>query len=165
TGRLAEAAGEFRQAGELSRADGEVCNAAAWFLATCPEPRFRDPGGAVTLAKKAVQRRGDTGNFWNTLGGAHYGTGDWRAALSALKKSVELRQGGDSFDFFFLAMAHWQLGEKEKARAYFDRAVRWMEQNKPRDEELCRFRAEAAGLLGVKDQPLTKGKEVSPRKK
>jgi hypothetical protein len=54
-------------------------------------------------------------------------------------------------DFFFLAMAHWQLGEKDEARKYYDKAVAWMDKNKPDDEELRRFRAEAAALLGVPD--------------
>jgi hypothetical protein len=31
-----------------------------------------------------------------------------------------------------------------------------MEKNKPQDEELRRFRAEAAALLSVKDQPTPK---------
>lgn len=33
-------------------------------------------------------------------------------------KSTQLRKGGDSSDFFFLAMALWQLNEKDKARAW-----------------------------------------------
>jgi hypothetical protein len=50
---------------------------------------------------------------------------------------------------FFLAMAHWQLGEKDKAREWFARSVQWMEKGTKEDAELKRFRAEAAGLLGV----------------
>ena len=46
-------------------------------------------------------------------------------------------------------MAHWQLGDKEAARKWYDRAVEWMETNQPKDEQLRRFRAEAAELLGV----------------
>ena len=46
-------------------------------------------------------------------------------------------------------MAHWQPGEKDEARKWFDQAVEWMEKNKPDDEELRRFRAEAAELLGA----------------
>ena len=69
--------------------------------------------------------------------------GDWKAAIAALEKSMELRKGGDSNDWFFLAMAHWQLGEKDKAREWYDRAVQWMDKNQPKNEELRRFRAEA----------------------
>jgi hypothetical protein len=67
-----------------------------------------------------------------------------------------LRQGGDAFDFFFLAMAHWQLGHKDEARQWYSQAVGWMEKNqealtkdRPHAEELKRFRAEAAELLGI----------------
>jgi len=54
---------------------------------------------------------------------------------------------------FVLAMAHWQLGHKKEARQWYDKAVQWMDMNKPQDEELRRFRAEAALLLGIKDLP------------
>jgi len=56
---------------------------------------------------------------------------------------MELRKGGDSLDWFFLAMTRWQLGDKQEARKWYDKAVQWMEKNQPKDEELIRFRAEA----------------------
>jgi hypothetical protein len=93
------------------------------------------------------------------LGVAQYRSGDWKAAVEALMKSVQLRQGGDSFDFFFLAMAHWQLNEKEKARAGYDRAVAWMDKNRPEDEELKRFRAEATALLSLAKATKAKNKK------
>ena len=85
----------------------------------------------------------------SSLGVAHYRAGDTKAAIAALHKSMELRQGGDGNDWFFLAMAHWQLGEKEQAHKWFDQAVQWMEKNDPRNEDLRRFRDEAEHLLGV----------------
>ena len=36
----------------------------------------------------------------------------------------------ESFDTFFLAMAHWQRNEKEQGRKWYDHAVAWMEKNK-----------------------------------
>jgi tetratricopeptide (TPR) repeat protein len=89
---------------------------------------------------------------WNTLGVAHYRTGDWQAAIAALDKSMALGRGGDSIDWFFLAMAHWRLGNKDEARQRYVRAVQWMEKNAPGNEELIRFRAEAAELLGVNEK-------------
>ena len=62
---------------------------------------------------------------------------------------MELRKGGDSHDWFFLAMAHWQLGQKDEARKWHDQAVAGMEKRAPQNEELTRFRAEAAQLLGI----------------
>ena len=46
-------------------------------------------------------------------------------------------------------MANWQLGKKEEARKWYDKAVEWMEKNQPKNEELRRFRAEAAELLRI----------------
>ena len=82
---------------------------------------------------------------------AHYRYGEWKPAIQALRKSMDLRKGGDSSDWFFLAMAHWRLGEKDQARQWYDRAVEWMEKNRAKDEELRGFRAEAAEQLGIKD--------------
>ena len=98
------------------------------------------------------------GICWNTLGVAHYRAGHWKDAIEALTKSMELRKGAmESIDAFFLAMAHWQQGEKETAHRYYDRAVRRMAEDqqaleKPEQEEMRRFRAEAAELLGIKEK-------------
>ena len=55
-------------------------------------------------------------------------------------------------DWFFLAMAHWKLGNKDEARAWYDRAVQWMDKNQPKNEELGRFQAEASELLGLNEK-------------
>ena len=106
---------------------------------------------ALRQAETARRLAPEQAKYWTALGVAHYRAGDWKAALTALHKSMELRKGGDSFDWFFLAMAHWQLGDKGEARKWYDRAVVWLEKNQPGNEELLRFRAEAEQLLGVKD--------------
>ncbi len=72
--------------------------------------------------------------------------------MTALKKSMQLRHGGDSFDWFFLAMARWQLGDKEEARKAYDQAVKWAEKNDPKRDTLRRVRAEAAAVLGVNEK-------------
>src|SRR5439155_15876758 len=107
--------------------DGQ--NYLAWALAACPDPRFGDRKLALELAKKAVQQAPEAGYIWNTLGVAHYRNGNWREAVVALDKSMQLGSGGDSFDRFFLAMAHWQLGNKEQARKWYALGVQWMEKN------------------------------------
>jgi serine/threonine protein kinase/WD40 repeat protein len=122
----------------------------AWDLATNLDPRLRDVSRAVQQAKKAVQWEPGTSFYWNTLGVALYRAGQWRDAIAALKKSEELEPGRSfSFNAFFLAMAHWQMGEKEQAKKLYDQAVQWMVKNKPKDQYLIRFRAEAAELLGI----------------
>jgi serine/threonine protein kinase/WD40 repeat protein/tetratricopeptide (TPR) repeat protein len=131
-------------------------NNLAWFLATCPEAKFRDPKRAVALAQKAVALAPKEGTYWNTLGTAHYRAGSSEEAVAALKKSMELRNGGDSFDWFFLAMARWRLGQKDEARKWYEQAVQWLGQNRKAlarspqwPEELRRFRDEAEQLLGI----------------
>jgi uncharacterized protein HemY len=110
---------------------------------------LRDPTRAIDLAKKGAELAPGSWDYLNTLGVACYRAGDWEAALIALERSTQLREGGNSYDWFFLAMAHWQLGKKDKARQWYDKAVDWMEKSAPGDKELIRFRAEAGGLLGV----------------
>jgi tetratricopeptide (TPR) repeat protein len=145
--RQTEAAEPYRKAFELGQEAPDVNNQLAWFLATNPEPRLRDAAVAVRLAQQAVNAKERSGDYRNTLGVAHYRNGDDRAAVAELKTAMGLRKGGDGFDWFFLAMAHWRLGERDEARAWFDRAVQWMDSHKPYDAELRRFRAEAEALL------------------
>jgi tetratricopeptide (TPR) repeat protein len=94
----------------------------AWVLVTHTDPKSRKPDEAVKAAKEATELVPKAGDFWNTRGLAHYRAGDWKRAVAALEKSMELRKGGDSFDWFFLAMARRRLGEKEAAREWYDRA-------------------------------------------
>jgi Tetratricopeptide repeat len=84
-----------------------------------------------------------------SLGVALLRAGNWKESINALHKSKDLRKGGDSSNCFFLAMAHWHLGDQDEARKWYNRGVQWMEKNQPEDEELRRFRAEAAELLGI----------------
>jgi serine/threonine protein kinase/Tfp pilus assembly protein PilF len=141
----------------LKARDKWVLNDAAWRLATAQNPAQRDPALAVELAKKNVRFSSDTAYTWTTLGVARYCAGDWKQAIPDLEKSVKRRNGGNSIEWFFLAMAHWQLGHREEARDWYDKAVEWMEMNQPKNEQLLRFRAEAEELLKITDEkPMTK---------
>ena len=119
----------------------DVSNSLAWLLATCSDSQIRQPTEAVKLAKKAVEFNPQKWNNWDTLGVACYRTQDWDSALKALKKSSELNSGGAAGTWFFLAMAHWQKGEKDQGRQWQKKAVAWMEKNKSQNAELLRFRA------------------------
>jgi tetratricopeptide (TPR) repeat protein/serine/threonine protein kinase len=152
--RFGEADAEYREAARLQPENAEAHNQVAWFLVTCPDAKVRDPQRAIELAKKAVALAPKEGAFWNTLGAAHYRAGDWKLAVEALNKSMSLCKGGDSHDWFFLAMAHWQLGEKEQAHKWFDQGAEWMEINDPKNEDLRRFRGEAERLLGVNEKKM-----------
>jgi tetratricopeptide (TPR) repeat protein len=177
-----KALADYAKASELNPKLAMYWNLQARLLATCPDAKFRDAARAVRLAKKAVAMSSQDARYWRTLGAAYYRAGTWKEAIEALEKSMELGQGGDtmwwartrggvggleksmelgqggdSFDWFFLAMAHWQLGNKDEARRWYEKAVEWMDKNqqilerlKPWDEELGRCRAEAQELLNVK---------------
>jgi serine/threonine protein kinase/WD40 repeat protein len=149
-----KAIGAYDKAIALDPKSAKPHNSLAWLLATCPDSRIRDSKRAVELAKKAIELASREGNHWNTLGVAHYRAGDWKPAIAALEKSNELLKGKElSSNAFFLAMAHWQLGNKDEARKWCDQALGWMVKNKSQDEELRRFRAEAEGLLKADKKP------------
>src|SRR5262249_31079814 len=108
------------------------------------------PKRAVELAEQVIKLNPKHGETWNTLGVARCQAGEWQQAIAALEKSMEFRNGGDSNDWLFLAMTHWQLGNKVEARKSYSPAVEWMEKNQPKNEALRRFRAEAEELLGLR---------------
>jgi tetratricopeptide (TPR) repeat protein len=146
-GRTPEAIAAGRKAIQLKPDDAEANNYLARGLATCAGSEMRDLVQAVALAKRAVELVPKQAAYWNTLGVAHYRAGNWKEAIAAQEKSMALRQGGDSWNYFFLAVAHWQLGEKEKAIEWYDKAVEWMEANANGNADLIPFRAEAEELM------------------
>ncbi|HSQ55464.1 MAG TPA: protein kinase, partial [Gemmata sp.] len=179
-GKPEEALDHFRKTVDLLPTDPFPLNGLAWELATCVEPKLRDPAKAVNLAKKMIElslRQSDdrdppgrdrVGNYWNTLGVAHYRAGNLEEALAALQKSLDFAERGENRakgnhdryvceDWFFLAMVNWKLDRKGEARKWYDRAVEWIVKKRYKEAELLRFRAEAAELLRIVDGP-----EVAP---
>jgi tetratricopeptide (TPR) repeat protein len=147
----------FREAIRL-RPDSEIArNDLAWLLSTAPDPRFRDPTGAREHARKAVELEPSNPPFSRTLALAEFRSRHWAESLAASERSMALRNGGDASDWFFLAMAHCQKGEKDEARKWFDRAVAWTKEKDPKNADLRQFWTEAAGLLG-QPGPDTAGK-------
>jgi tetratricopeptide (TPR) repeat protein len=168
TNRSREAADAFRRAQELyEKAVGErpqtpipLFNLAE-FLANCPALQFRDPSRAVQLGQRVLQRS-PSFQGWGTFASALYRAGKWNEAIEAIHKAIELDNGGRSWDWFLLAMAHWQRGEPKEARKWYDKAVAGMRKYPPMDERLRQ--AEAAALLGVTEQPKAK-ENVEPEGK
>jgi tetratricopeptide (TPR) repeat protein len=155
-GRYREARADYQKLVQLAPTSSLVHNNLSWLLANCPDATLRDPGQALQFAQRALELEAQVSNTWNTLGIAHYRAGNWKDAIDALENSRQYRKGGDAFDFYFLAMAHWQSGHKDEARQWYKQAVQWGEknratlaQNPPWPEELRRFRAEAEQLLGI----------------
>jgi tetratricopeptide (TPR) repeat protein/tRNA A-37 threonylcarbamoyl transferase component Bud32 len=125
-------------------------NYVAWGLVTMPAHALRNPQNVTELAQQAVDAESDNGNYWNTLGVTQYRAGDFTKSIDSLTKSgqmidVSLRP----YNWFFLAMCHWNLDHKDEARKWYDRAVKSMEKDNSKNDELNDFRTEAAALLGI----------------
>lgn len=154
-GDLEGAVAAYGKAIEMSP-QGTWRNDLARLLATCPDPKVRDPKKAVELARTNVNRMPRSGEFWSTLGLAHYRAGDAQAAVDALTRSMTLRPG-EVVDWLFLAMAQQKLGHRDEARKWYDQAVQWLDkhatalaQDPSQAEEFRRLRTEAEEVLGLK---------------
>jgi len=123
-----------------------TCDILAWMFA---DSDGENQQRAVDLAQRAVSLAPRDGDFWNTLGVAHYRAGNWQEAVAALDKARELSGGGDAVDRLFLAMAYWQLGHKEQAHHWYDQAASRPATSRLLESQLPRFRIEAAELLGL----------------
>jgi tetratricopeptide (TPR) repeat protein len=123
-----------------------------WKLATAADVSERDPTKAVELANLAIELQPDSANNWNNLGVAQYRAGNWQAAVEALEKADAMTEGGDRFHRVFLAMAHWQLGDKEKARELYAQGAAWIAERRKNSEEQNRFRVEAEELMGLTEE-------------
>jgi tetratricopeptide (TPR) repeat protein len=157
-GQFDKAITAFREALRLQPDDSRRMNDLAWHLATCPQIQLRDVAEATRLATKTVELSPKEGTVWNTLGVVHYRCNRWKEAVDALEKSIALFAGkNEAFNTFFLAMAHWQLGNKAEARLWFDKGVAWANMHEPKNDELRRFRTEAVEL--VRKESATKENE------
>ena len=93
-------------------------NTMAWDLVTFPDLKQRNPKKAVEAASKAVAAESRNANYWHTLGVAQYRDGQYAAALQSFDKSMILRDGGDGFDWYYVALAHWKLHNSQQAIDY-----------------------------------------------
>jgi tetratricopeptide (TPR) repeat protein len=154
-GAWADAVAAYTAAGRLYPNNGDMIGRLALLLATCPDARIQDSDRALALAETARVLRPLDPRVWRARGVATYRAGNWPTSLESLNRSIELNQGGEGEELFFLAMVHSRLGNAAIARDWYEQAVRWLAKSKPVDEtsprarELARFRAEAETLLGI----------------
>jgi tetratricopeptide (TPR) repeat protein len=131
-----------------------ILNNFAWLMVIQPKPPVGDAKQGLDFAKLAVAKAPENGELWNTLGVAHYRVGNWSDAVNALNQSRTLRRGGDSYDFFFLAMAHWHSGDKDQAQDWYKKALAALPKNK--NPELTRVHEEAKKLVETSQSPENK---------
>jgi tetratricopeptide (TPR) repeat protein len=156
--RYKEAIAAYEESLRLSPNTATQVRLAALY-ADCADASLRNPHRAVQLAQRFVEFRPSRSDGWYNLGVAQCRAGDYRTAIDTLQKfrELQLREGSnpadDGFDFYFLSMAHWQLGQEDEARRWFDRGAQWWEQNRPGSKCLGYFEAGAMlkipGILGV----------------
>jgi serine/threonine protein kinase len=127
----------------------------ACFLATCLDTELRDAEQAVRLAGEAAAAAPNDGAYWAVLGVAQYRAGKLKDAIQSLRKSIEVRGGGDATERFFLAMAYWRLGSRKDSYHYFDAGCRWLEENQSKDVDQRRFRGEAWKVITQQVPPFT----------
>lgn len=149
-GREQEAIASHRKALQLKPDYAEAYISLARLLTTCSEEQLRDPAEALELARKGVELAPRSAEAWQVLGAAQYRSGDVKASVEALEKSISLQaspQSSNAWQSFFLAMAHWQLGEKDEALRCYEQAFAQMNQFTAADNELLRIQNETEALL------------------
>jgi len=150
--RLNEALKNFQRSLELNPDSPRAANHVAWTLLMAPDHSVRDSSQALSLAQHAVELVPQSGSYCNTLGVAHYRNGDDEKAIVTLMRSIELRAGGDGFDWFFLAMAHAHQGDEDLAKEWFERAQTWCLTQDPISDELQSIQAEASRAIEELDR-------------
>ncbi len=123
-------------------------NDIAWSSLAETQPQTECLTLALRVAQVAVRFAPKRAEYWNTLGVAHFRTGEWAAAYEALKKTTRLRPP-NAFDDFYLAMTFWHLGERQEALKHFDAALVELERTSRYDRALESVREEAAALLRI----------------
>ena len=163
-GKLDEAIAEYRKAIEIDPKSATAHNNLAWALSTSPdkEGQYSDAKQAVTWARRANELSPENGNYRNTLGVALYRAEQWQEAIDTLEKAITL--GAEKpYSELFLAMAHWQLAQKDKARRWYEESLDWQTTNTGQvDTELQGFFVEAANLM-VSDGNKEEQQVDSPR--
>src|SRR5262249_10257365 len=130
-GKIEEAIAGCREAVRRMPDNALAHNDLAWELVLFPVRPQRDYDEALVHARKAVDLGPKEVYIASTLALAEYRSGHWVESIAASERSMALRNGGDSYEWFFLAMAHWQKGEKAEARKWFDKAVAWTKEKDP----------------------------------
>ncbi len=146
--KLDEAIAECRAAIRLKPDLAGAHSALARAMALPPDRPLREYEEGLVHARKGVELAPTNGNSFNTLALVEYRLGRWAESLAASERSMELQKGGHAGDWFLLAMARWQKGDKDETRKWFDKAVAWTREKDPKNAELRQFWAEAAELLG-----------------
>ena len=83
----------------------------------------RDWPGAIPLWRDVVAANPVEGRFWNKYATALYGAKDYRAAIPAFRKAIELGFGSPAANTYNVACSYALLGETDQAFTWLERAL------------------------------------------
>ncbi len=163
TGRRRESTMLFERAIALNQGNTMIRTRFAEFLLRAEDPEIRNHPRALYHAEMGVRGSPDMPIPLGILGQAHYATGNYAAAADALEKSVARINGGWylATNRLYLAMAQWQLGNREEALKLYDQAFERAKIFKS-SEELGRLYEEAGALLEVTTQSTSNERSNTP---
>ena len=155
---------EMREALRLFPDEELVNKTLAWFLVHAPA-KNQNAAEAIAYAKKDMTPNTKIINHWGVLGIAYYRNAEWKQAILALEKAIELAStvdissGDHVIHLLGLAMSHWQLGNKQEAREAYGFALELIAKGPVHDHPkvlnlsvLNRILVETQELLGISQE-------------
>lgn len=124
-GHFEESERILREALEQWTDNPHLLNDLARFLVVHEAANLPRPLDAIPLARRAVEIEPREADYWNTLGIACLFAKQAQDSVDALSTSMELRKGGDVYDWFYLAMAYHDLGQTDESKKMFEKGVQW----------------------------------------
>ncbi|MHC4203681.1 MAG: protein kinase domain-containing protein [Planctomycetota bacterium] len=136
----------------------QIYDVTAWSLVGRHQ-QMVDPEIAVEIYNNAHKMQPKDWRYLRGLGTAHYRTGQWQEAITSLTKSIELDDGENALNYLLLAMTHWQLGSKNKAINWYNKAMAWIEKSNfnwrfARTHMIYDIYLEASELMDIEIRPL-----------
>lgn len=108
------------------------------------------PEMVIEQAQQAIDMGMSPDTRWRAMAlmaRAHYHKKDWHKTIQVLTENLNSPQAG-AFDYFLMAMAHWDLKEREKAHSIYGKGIRALDENSNRVWGPY-FRFKAKRLMGI----------------
>lgn len=135
---------------EVLPAHASNLNDLAWLLVMESPGTPEQLAQAGSLAEEAVQIVPEMGPYWNTLGIAYYRQQEYYKAIRTLSQSINLADdGGNAFDFYYLALANHALGYSKPSRDWLEHAETWAGQHPELASPLQKIQHEVTQVLDL----------------